>query len=84
MNKFLGHHVLKINEFTRTFKVDFTERQKVCPFNFAYSFDKLLYLVILGAKYGMPIDMWSLGCILAELLTGYPLLPGMYNSSHSF
>lgn len=24
----------------------------------------------------MPIDMWSLGCILAELLTGYPLLPG--------
>ena len=32
--------------------------------------------VILGNKYGMPIDMWSLGCILAELLTGYPLLPG--------
>lgn len=32
--------------------------------------------VIVGAKYGMPIDMWSLGCILAELLTGYPLFPG--------
>lgn len=29
-----------------------------------------------GSRYGMPIDMWSLGCILAELLTGYPLLPG--------
>lgn len=24
----------------------------------------------------MPIDMWSFGCILAELLTGIPLLPG--------
>ena len=32
--------------------------------------------VILGANYGMPIDMWSLGCIIAELLTGYPLFPG--------
>ncbi|XP_077983113.1 dual specificity tyrosine-phosphorylation-regulated kinase 2-like [Glandiceps talaboti] len=32
--------------------------------------------VILGARYGMPIDVWSFGCILAELLTGYPLLPG--------
>lgn len=32
--------------------------------------------VILGAKYGTAIDMWSLGCILAELLTGYALFPG--------
>jgi serine/threonine protein kinase len=32
--------------------------------------------VILGMPYSMAIDMWSLGCILAELYTGYPLLPG--------
>jgi dual specificity tyrosine-phosphorylation-regulated kinase 2/3/4 len=32
--------------------------------------------VILGTPYGMPIDMWSLGCILAELYTGYPIFPG--------
>ena len=32
--------------------------------------------VILGLPYSMPIDMWSLGCILAELYTGYPLFPG--------
>jgi len=32
--------------------------------------------VILGTSYGTPIDMWSLGCILAELLVGFPILPG--------
>ena len=32
--------------------------------------------VILGMEYGSPIDMWSFGCILAELYTGYPLFLG--------
>ncbi|GAA6011240.1 hypothetical protein JCM10207_008274 [Rhodosporidiobolus poonsookiae] len=32
--------------------------------------------VILGMNYHMGIDMWSLGCILAEMYTGYPIFPG--------
>ncbi|KAJ3236962.1 Dual specificity tyrosine-phosphorylation-regulated kinase [Chytriomyces hyalinus] len=32
--------------------------------------------VILGISYTVAIDMWSFGCILAEMLTGYPLFPG--------
>ncbi|KAI0060873.1 kinase-like protein [Artomyces pyxidatus] len=32
--------------------------------------------VILGLNYHMAIDMWSLGCILAELKTGFPIFPG--------
>lgn len=32
--------------------------------------------VILCGKYGPSIDMWSLGCILAELYIGRPLLDG--------
>lgn len=33
--------------------------------------------VIMGLPYGCEIDMWSFGCILAELYMGYPLFPGV-------
>ncbi|XP_071376431.1 dual specificity tyrosine-phosphorylation-regulated kinase 4-like [Centroberyx affinis] len=33
--------------------------------------------VLLGKDYSTAIDMWSLGCILAELHTGKPLFPGI-------
>jgi serine/threonine protein kinase len=32
--------------------------------------------VILGLSYTTQIDMWSFGCLLAELFMGYPLFPG--------
>ena len=31
---------------------------------------------MLGLPYTMAIDMWSFGCILCELFTGYPIFPG--------
>ena len=31
---------------------------------------------MLGIPYSTAIDMWSVGCILAELYTGFPLFPG--------
>jgi dual specificity tyrosine-phosphorylation-regulated kinase 2/3/4 len=39
--------------------------------------------VILGMNYHMAIDMWSLGCILAELYTGMPIFPGENEASVS-
>jgi dual specificity tyrosine-phosphorylation-regulated kinase 2/3/4 len=32
--------------------------------------------IMLGITYTPAIDMWSLGCIMAELYIGYPLFPG--------
>mmetsp|Transcript_8080 Transcript_8080/g.16259 ORF Transcript_8080/g.16259 Transcript_8080/m.16259 type:complete len:1277 (-) Transcript_8080:118-3948(-) len=34
--------------------------------------------VILGLPYDSAIDMWSLGCVAAELLLGLPILPGVH------
>ena len=32
--------------------------------------------IMLGIPYTPAIDMWSLGCIMAELYIGYPIFPG--------
>ena len=32
--------------------------------------------VILGLPFCEAIDMWSLGCVIAELFLGWPLYPG--------
>ena len=33
--------------------------------------------LLLGSElYGSPVDMWSIGCIFAELLLGTPIFPG--------
>jgi hypothetical protein len=34
--------------------------------------------VLVGLPYDAAIDMWSLGCVAAELYLGLPILPGMH------
>ena len=33
---------------------------------------------MLGLSYTVAIDMWSLGCVAAELFLGLPILPGVH------
>lgn len=40
--------------------------------------------IILGIEYTTAIDMWSLGCIAAELYTGYPLFAGESETDQLF
>ncbi|CAJ1085727.1 LOW QUALITY PROTEIN: serine/threonine-protein kinase MAK-like [Xyrichtys novacula] len=33
-------------------------------------------LLVGDTKYGKPVDLWAVGCLLLEMLTGQPLFPG--------
>uniref|UniRef100_A0A3B3YBY8 Cyclin-dependent kinase-like 2 n=1 Tax=Poecilia mexicana TaxID=48701 RepID=A0A3B3YBY8_9TELE len=33
-------------------------------------------LLVGDIKYGKPVDVWALGCVLIEMLTAHPLFPG--------
>lgn len=36
----------------------------------------MLIFVLIWLQYTPAIDIWSIGCIFAEILTGKPLFPG--------
>lgn len=67
--------VLKIGDFglATTFEPNQTQPLTSRVVTLWYRAPELL----LGAtEYGMAIDMWSAGCILAELSAGKPIMPG--------
>ena len=41
-----------------------------------YNFQVLRKRLVGDTQYGPPVDMWTIGCVFAELLTACPLWPG--------
>ncbi|TKW27532.1 hypothetical protein SEVIR_3G263000v4 [Setaria viridis] len=70
-----NHGILKLADFglARSFSNDHNAHLTNRVITLWYRPPELL----LGStKYGLAVDMWSVGCIFAELLSGKPILPG--------
>jgi len=70
-----NHGILKLADFglARSYSYDHTVHLTNRVITLWYRPPELL----LGStKYGPAVDMWSVGCIFAELLYGKPILPG--------
>lgn len=73
--------MLRLGSEGSDFTVKLIDFGTLCPRDeISFTYIQLRYYrapeVILGATYGPAIDMWSIGCVLAEMYTGYPLLAG--------
>ncbi|XP_048141608.1 shaggy-related protein kinase theta-like [Rhodamnia argentea] len=73
---------LLVNPHTHQLKIcDFGSAKKLVPGepNISYicsRYYRAPELIFGASEYTTAIDMWSVGCVLAELLLGHPLFPG--------
>lgn len=65
-----------MNKSTPIYKVDFIGKLTKFLFIILNTFFKRAPEIILGLPYSIAIDMWSFGCIMAEMYMGYPIFPG--------
>ncbi|KAL1211679.1 putative serine/threonine-protein kinase [Cardamine amara subsp. amara] len=71
--------VLKIGDFGLATFFDASKRQQMTNVvvTLWYRAPELLHGVV---EYSVGVDLWSAGCILAELLAGRPIMPGLTES----
>uniref|UniRef100_A0A1I8F1Y2 Protein kinase domain-containing protein n=1 Tax=Macrostomum lignano TaxID=282301 RepID=A0A1I8F1Y2_9PLAT len=62
---------------TRKYRVKVIDFGSACYTNKAVTLDTIGHLRFsLACRFNESIDMWSLGCVIAELFMGWPLYPG--------
>jgi serine/threonine protein kinase len=49
---------------------------KSCCLEVVMMFISLLILIVYAAMFCRAVDIWAIGCLLAELVSGEPLFPG--------
>ncbi|XP_074567471.1 putative serine/threonine-protein kinase At1g54610 isoform X1 [Curcuma longa] len=67
--------ILKIADFGLATSFD-PKKRKTMTTNVVTLWYRPPELLLGGTHYGVGVDLWSVGCILAELFTGKPILPG--------
>lgn len=69
---------VKICDFglVRSLDQDYDEKAQVLSDEIATRWYRSPEILLGCQSYGRPIDMWSVGCIIAEMITGSPLFPG--------
>jgi len=70
-----GHNVVKICDLGSAM---YTEEVEVTPYLVSRFYRAPE--IVLGIKYGFPIDVFAIGCTLCELFTGKVLFPGKSNN----
>jgi len=65
------------DSFTQVKLIDFGASCEDCKSGFSYVQSRFYRApeILLGNRYDQGVDMWSLGCIIYELVCGAPLFP---------
>jgi len=71
----MDDRTLKLCDFGFARTIDNTTQQQLTDY-VATRWYRWPELLLGWTRYGKPVDMWAIGCIMGEIIDGQPLFPG--------